>query len=433
MAPTNPPSDRGKNPNAGKKAEYADKIRKTRKDEAEFLTSFELKKKNLERVQGEYKGGINSKFKGEFEKAKREFDIQEKQKVDYQKRLKDLNDEFDNMEDETWSSGPGVKGEPLEQVVLPPVDSNTTPPQVTNPPLGEGPTPTVEVTDEREEMNNGREGGPLYTLDDLRKALGQEEMGTVVAWRQAGGNQRVVISRYGPRKARKYRLQKAADADGSWQEDKVDMYTKKSLRFGAMKDDNNKFIHGGSEAKGIVAVAWYFNDDDEEPEKLMLPKTRPKPTPGTRRAPLYVECQSMVQWEIDGEEKFSWETRDTIVRLYKSATTADNLIYLYAQYQGVRHREWKRTERKSEDRSPTPMPGLLRPVATPEPEEVDKKPVATSSGGTSDEDKESAAKKRWALKRKLDPDRLSDANEARFDVYYEAFKVAAVAEVAAAA
>jgi len=68
------------------------------------------------------------------------------------------------------------------------------------------------------------------------------------------------------------------------------MFTKKSLRFGAMKDDSNKFIHGGLEAKGIVAVAWYFKDNDEEPEKLMLPKTRPKLTLGTRRLPLYVEC-----------------------------------------------------------------------------------------------------------------------------------------------
>jgi hypothetical protein len=73
------------------------------------------------------------------------------------------------------------------------------------------------------------------------------------------------------------------------------MYTKTSLRFGDMKDDNKKFIHRGSEAKGIVAVAWYFNNDDEEPEKLMLPKTRPKPVKGIRRLPLYVECQSIVQ------------------------------------------------------------------------------------------------------------------------------------------
>jgi hypothetical protein len=79
------------------------------------------------------------------------------------------------------------------------------------------------------------------------------------------------------------------------------------------------------------------------------------------------------------------------------------------------------------------MVGLLRPRATPEPEEVDKKPAATSSSGTSDEDKEIAAMKKWANKKKLDPDHLSNADKARFDVYYGAFKVAAVAAVAAAA
>jgi len=41
---------------------------------------------------------------------------------------------------------------------------------------------------EEETTDYSREGGPLFTLDDLRKVLGQEEMGTVVAWRLAGGN-----------------------------------------------------------------------------------------------------------------------------------------------------------------------------------------------------------------------------------------------------
>lgn len=33
------------------------------------------------------------------------------------------------------------------------------------------------------------------------------------------------------------------------------MYTKTSLRFRAIKDNNNKFIYRDSKAKGIVAVA----------------------------------------------------------------------------------------------------------------------------------------------------------------------------------
>jgi hypothetical protein len=144
-----------------------------------------------------------------------------------------------------------------------------------------------ENSRDEEIEDNSREGGPLFTLDYLRKALRQEEIGTVVAWRPAGRNQKVVISCYSLQNTRKYRLQKAADTDSSWQEDKVDIYTKKSLRFGAIKDNKNKFIYRGSEAKGIVAVAWYFNNDDKEPEKLMLPKTQPKPIPGTRQAPLY--------------------------------------------------------------------------------------------------------------------------------------------------
>ena len=79
------------------------------------------------------------------------------------------------------------------------------------------------------------------------------------------------------------------------------------------------------------------------------------------------------------------------------------------------------------------MPSLLRLRATPKPKKVNKKPVVTSSSRTSNKDKEIAAMKKQAIKKKLDPEKLSDADEARFDVYYKAFKVAAVAAVAAAA
>jgi hypothetical protein len=377
-----------------------DERNRIEKEKADYQKERDAEVQKILELKSQVEAGA-SNVQAEYDRLEKERNEKRDQTEDFEEQLKRNGDEMDALGDAEY-----LKQEPADDLDLPPK------------------SPDEEGTD------YGREGGPLFTIDDLRKALGQEEMGTVIAWRPGGGNQRVVISRYGPRNARKYRLQKGADADGSWQEDKVDMFTKKSLRYGAMKDDNNKFIHGGSEAKGIVAVAWYFGDDDEEPEKLMLPKTRPKPVEGTRRPPLYVECQSMVQWEIDGEEKFSWEIRDTIVRLYKSATTADNLIYLYAQSQETRYRQWKRKERKSEDRSPTPMPGLLRPRATPEPEEVDKKPAATSSGGTSDEAEEIAAMKKWAIKKKLNPDHLTDAEEARFDVYYRAFKAAEVAAVA---
>jgi hypothetical protein len=79
------------------------------------------------------------------------------------------------------------------------------------------------------------------------------------------------------------------------------------------------------------------------------------------------------------------------------------------------------------------MPSLLRLRATPKPEKVNKKLVVTLSNRTSDKDKEIAAMKKWVIKKKLDPEKLSNAKEARFDAYYKAFKVAVVAAVAAAA
>jgi hypothetical protein len=67
-----------------------------------------------------------------------------------------------------------------------------------------------------------------------------------------------------------------------------------------------------------------------------------------------------------------------------------------------------------ESQSPTPLPSLLQPAATPEPE---IKTETTLGGATSQEEKENAARKKWAAKKKLDLDNLSDANEAKFNVY----------------
>lgn len=75
------------------------------------------------------------------------------------------------------------------------------------------------------------------------------------------------------------------------------------------------------------------------------------------------------------------------------------------------------------------MPGLLRPGATPEPEKVDQKTETTSGSATSEEE---AARRKWATKKKLDPDNLSDADDARFDVYWQAFLAAAATAAAAA-
>jgi hypothetical protein len=222
-----------------------------------------------------------------------------------------------------------------------------------------------EMQWEDDNGNSSGEEGPLFTLDDLREALGQQERGTVIAWKSGGGNRKVVISRYGPRNARRYRLQKAAQVGVPWQEDKVPKFTLNSLRFGAQKDNNNKPIHGGSEVLGILAVAWYFDDNMQQPQDLMKPKDRPKLKPKAKgearrppRAPIYPETQVLIRWGINNKEKESWETRDTVVRLYNSEELADKFIYLVAEYQETQYKQWKDKERKSESRSPTPLLGV---------------------------------------------------------------------------
>lgn len=179
-----------------------------------------------------------SSKKAEFENKTRRAQADDANK----KQLREHEKMINNMVvDDTPSEEPEFKGEPSEEVVLPPADSNNT-----SPPVGEN--PSVQVTDTNGETSSdnemsddgaddspddGREGGPLFTLDKLREAVGQEERGTVIAWKSGDGSRRVVISLFGPQNARRYRLQKAAEADGGWQEDKVPRFTQNSLRFGA--------------------------------------------------------------------------------------------------------------------------------------------------------------------------------------------------------
>jgi hypothetical protein len=251
-----------------------DKKIRIEKEKADYQKEQDTEVQRILELKSQVEAGA-SNVQAEYNRLEKERNKKRDQTGDFDKKLKENSNKIDMLGDTEY-----LKQEPTDNLNLPP---------------GATVTGIIEDGSEEETTDYSREGGPLFTLDDLRKALGQEEIGTVIAWRPAGRNQKVVISCYSLRNTQIYRLQKAGDTDSSWQEDKVPIYTKQSTRYSKIKDNNNKFIHGGSEAKGIVAVAFYFNNNDEEPEKLMLPKERPKPTPGIRRLPLYIECQSMMQ------------------------------------------------------------------------------------------------------------------------------------------
>jgi len=132
-------------------------------------------------------------------------------------------------------------------------------------------------------------------------------------------------------------------------------------RWGEMKTKENppRYMYGEEQKPTIQGVAWLYDDTEENPLDMLLPRTKEQHR-AERVAGLIqkvtvrrLDISIKVKWMINGVKQYSWETRTTIRRLW-GYDTAELYIYKAAEEQENRYKKWANGERKSEDRSPTP-------------------------------------------------------------------------------
>lgn len=208
----------------------------------------------------------------------------------------------------------------------------------------------------------------LWSPEIARKKAGlAPDKFRVEGWK--GGRARTIIAGRGPENASSFRFERESAAGVVVDLNKGDITLG---RFGELKD-NKKYVYGKQNYPIIQGVAW-FTGGIEDPLSLLIPVPRPKPTATGEVATKVprVEMAIKLKWIIDGLKKKSWETRSTIRRLW-GYETGDKYIYEAAQEQERRHEEWKKGERQSMARSPTP--GVAPRMLSPDPKVVDPKVV----------------------------------------------------------
>ncbi|KFZ20619.1 hypothetical protein V501_00017 [Pseudogymnoascus sp. VKM F-4519 (FW-2642)] len=182
----------------------------------------------------------------------------------------------------------------------------------------------------------------LWSAEMERNERGNKEdkYYEVVGWKN-GFRGKTTLVRRGPPNARSYRLENVNTMDGYLDEAITPRITLSTLRYGAMKDENEeKYLYGKADQPTIQGVCWY----DEYPVDMLKPGEE-------AGRPIAVDI--FIKWKTAEGLKWSWETRSSWGRIW-GKTKAAETIYKAALYQEKRYNEWLDNERKSEDREPTP-------------------------------------------------------------------------------
>ncbi|KAI9727199.1 MAG: hypothetical protein M1834_008507 [Cirrosporium novae-zelandiae] len=345
---------------------------------------------------------------------------EERQKLEQEKK----NLEEDTMELDNNEELPGEpehdqtdKGDVItEEIVSPPV-------------------PEIAITDAENgtaslpldiDENDDHDPETLLTPGAFRKRLGLDHGGYVVAKREIGRRVQLLLE-YGPPNASMFRFKGAADVDTTYDEEKIPDITDPENRRGHLRV-RKKWTYTSKDVAAIQGVVWIFNEESgKEPLDLLDPDMMAEDkmhNPGTKYPHTYVK----IKW-TDGEK--TWEPRANFVRVWgKSKKAADKAIFMAAEYQEKRYKEYCNNQRPPEDRSPTPNPDILRVKredsvdGLPE-EQRSKKGTKT---GTQAPDESSSGEEisepipklhdvtlfrtNWCKVKHKDPENLSDLDEA---------------------
>jgi hypothetical protein len=168
----------------------------------------------------------------------------------------------------------------------------------------------------------------------------------------------------GPKNSARYRLYKSRDMLDFDEPDAQDL---KEDRYGEVKS-GKRFTFGKEHQPKICGVSWEVDPKILEDYPAYFPDevSLVKPKRGTnfpiigkdscgddKRMPV-VDCIIKIQWFIHDVYVYSWETRQTVRRLW-GGERADNGIYTAAKTQEEKYMEWKLGHRLGKDQSPTPF------------------------------------------------------------------------------
>jgi len=178
--------------------------------------------------------------------------------------------------------------------------------------------------------------------------------GTIQRWKS-----RKLVMADGPKNSTSYRICRKMlgfsdkGADNLMQE-----------RLGDLKAEG-KFLYGNQHADAILGVAWFVDDeamtkfpqdfpkevDLVKPKNLLPIIARPEGKAVIRMK--VVDSVIKFRWLIDGAFHRSWESRQTLRRVW--GVEADELIYKAAVYQEMKFEQWKSGTRAGRDLSATPF------------------------------------------------------------------------------
>lgn len=182
-------------------------------------------------------------------------------------------------------------------------------------------------------------------LTDLKKlSIGRDHDGEPDAWSRLGRSN-VLLVRYGPYKAAKYRVQPGNGYSTQGLQKVSKLKTRISHVMYEGEDGEDHYRYSRDNIVGIVGVAFYERKDIDK-----VYKTAP---------PAFVK----IKWQgIDAAHQKlltrgnSWITKADLVRLTDSATAEQKISEAWDK-QEERHNQWQgQIGRDSPDRSPTPCP-----------------------------------------------------------------------------
>ena len=181
--------------------------------------------------------------------------------------------------------------------------------------------------------------------------------GKPIGWRPGGRGRDMVMVEWGPPNARVYKEISMKYCPPPFSKDSLPCLSDE--RVGDQKH-KGVYEYGRGNRPILQGVAFAYPSTEEHPEKFLHPDTKGK---------RYVPGSYLIKWtEGSGMSFRTWETRTTVRRIWGgSPKRADLAIlegFLKAQ---TRYNEWKKGQRGSEDRSPTPNSTLQAPLVTPSP------------------------------------------------------------------
>ena len=353
-----------------REALYKKKAETERKRD-EVTRSIEAQEKRLQNATK----AENNTLKAEVEDLQRTLEEHRKEIASIQKEADDI--EMSNAED---TAGAKVKQEEESASIM--MTTETYPPDMMlTYPDGTQSVP-VDLT---------QDPGDLVTAQQAAQVQGHGRGRDPQVWKMAGRNTAIVIAKYGPPNAAKYRRE---PTDRSAKN--IPNISAPMSRLGEQHtytDDGVKvYIRNREHLVSIQGVALPLGPnplDAVDPEKK-VEKKAVDPDKEGRKKP-FTPVEFLAKWNYNGRIEKSWETRTVLKRLWpiKTKGAADNALFVAAKLQESRYDLWEQGVRASEDRSPSPnnqlnaaLAGLWEPSQSPEPAVENKENTSSTAPAT---------------------------------------------------